>query len=245
MIISATGYVELTSKSGEASILAPVSSIYLVIPVLVGIFLWKEPRSLQKFFGILLAIAAVVLLALSPNQKLSIGTPTNIAWFLLCVLCWGFASVLYVWASKIPEAIWSIVYVASGFSTLTLFVVGAVYHDEVSLHRGREEFCAFFAGFTQGIATALYLITLRQHREASRLSPLGSLYVLVTVILGLAILGEPLTAYKGVGTVLACIAVLLLATKNVRELFVLCLPSRARAKVYPIDTKLVAVNPVT
>ena len=227
------GYLEMTSGAAQASVLAPMASCYLLIPVIVGIFFWKDRWSLQKLLGIAAAISAVILLALSPSTKFSIDNPANIGWFLMVFFTWGLTSCLYIPATNINSIVLAIMYLDLGYSGCTFIVTGAAYSKTVDFTWGRDELVMFFAGFLLTCGTNTYTVLVRTYREVSTISPLASLYVMIPVILGLSILGENITVYKIIGAVLSSIAILLLSTQDVRQLLFACLPKNT-AKVHPV-----------
>ena len=198
----------------------------------MGLVFWKDTWSVQKLIGIAIIIASVVLLALSPNTKFDIGTPTNIGWFLMVLASWGSASCFYMPAALIPNIVFAILYMNLGYGSLTYLVVAIFYRTGISYDGSRDEIVSFFAGFTIILGTNLYIVIIRTYREASTIAPLGSLYIIITVILGISVLGESVTVYKIVGGIMACVAILLLTTKDVRTLIWACFPKRT-AKVSP------------
>ena len=51
------------SQTAQVSTLVPLTSLYVVIPILLGFLLLGEPLSLRKGLGILLALAAIYFLS--------------------------------------------------------------------------------------------------------------------------------------------------------------------------------------
>lgn len=84
------------------------------------------------------------------------------------------------------------------------------------------------------------MVVQRTYREVSTISPLGSLYVIIPIILGIAVLGEDITIFKIFGVVASCISILCLGTKDVRQLL-FCLiktrPSQSATITASVTTK--------
>ncbi|MBI2193453.1 MAG: EamA family transporter [Planctomycetes bacterium] len=62
-VVSNLAYYQLSKLGGQASILAPLTSLYVVVTILLGFFILGEPSSPRKWAGILLALAAIYLLS--------------------------------------------------------------------------------------------------------------------------------------------------------------------------------------
>ena len=234
------GYLELTAGSAQASILAPMSSCYLLIPVFVGICFWKDRWSVQKLVGIASAVGGVILLALSPETKFSIDAPSNLGWFIMVFVTWGSASCLYMLASDISTILLAILYLDLGYFSCTYLVTAAAYNRDIRFHWTTGELVMLFGGLLVTCGTNTYIVIVRTYREASTISPLGSLYVMLPVILGIAILGESINTYKIIGAVVSCCAILLLSTTDIRQLLV-CFPKRT-ARVVPLGAPMTSIH---
>lgn len=51
------------SQTGQVSVLAPLTALYVVVPVILGIAFLHEPPSLRKLAGVVLALVALYLLS--------------------------------------------------------------------------------------------------------------------------------------------------------------------------------------
>lgn len=56
------------SQSSAVSTLAPVTALYIIIPIVLGIVFLREPLTWQKGAGIALALVAIYLLSLPDNS---------------------------------------------------------------------------------------------------------------------------------------------------------------------------------
>jgi uncharacterized membrane protein len=62
-VISNLAYYQLSKLGGQASVLAPLTGLYVLVPVVLGWLVLGEPPTLRKWFGLVLALAAIWLLS--------------------------------------------------------------------------------------------------------------------------------------------------------------------------------------
>lgn len=62
-VLSNLAYYKLSEMGGQASILAPLTSLYVVVTVVLGMVFLREPPTLRKWVGIGLAVVAIYLLS--------------------------------------------------------------------------------------------------------------------------------------------------------------------------------------
>jgi len=62
-VLANFAYYRLSHGGEEVTILAPLSSLYVLVAVVLGVLVWHEPITLRKGLGILLGVAAMVLLS--------------------------------------------------------------------------------------------------------------------------------------------------------------------------------------
>jgi len=62
-VLANFAYYRLSHGGEEVTILAPLSSLYVLVAVGLGVLVWHEPITLRKALGILLGLAAMVLLS--------------------------------------------------------------------------------------------------------------------------------------------------------------------------------------
>lgn len=51
------------SQTAQVSVVAPITALYVVIPVILGVVFLSEPPTLRKVLGVLLALVALFLLS--------------------------------------------------------------------------------------------------------------------------------------------------------------------------------------
>ncbi|MEO0020305.1 MAG: EamA family transporter [candidate division WOR-3 bacterium] len=59
----ATVFFYLAIKGGPASVVLPLTGMYIIIPAILGYLVLKEPLSLKHIFGLVFAALAVVFLS--------------------------------------------------------------------------------------------------------------------------------------------------------------------------------------
>ena len=62
-VLANFAYYRLSRVGEEVTILAPLSSLYVLVAVVLGVLLWHEPITLRKGLGILLGVLALILLS--------------------------------------------------------------------------------------------------------------------------------------------------------------------------------------
>jgi uncharacterized membrane protein len=72
-VISNLAYYQLSKLGGQASVLAPLTGLYVLVPVVLGWLVLGEPPTLRKWFGLVLALAAIWLLSASGSAEPGAG----------------------------------------------------------------------------------------------------------------------------------------------------------------------------
>jgi drug/metabolite transporter (DMT)-like permease len=67
-VLANYGFYRLSHGGEEVTILAPLSSLYVLVPVGLGVLLWQEPITPRKGLGILLGVLAMILLSWERQQ---------------------------------------------------------------------------------------------------------------------------------------------------------------------------------
>jgi bacterial/archaeal transporter family protein len=127
-------------------------------------------------------------------------------YFIACLLAWGMAT----FAMKIVgERLDPMTLV--GFNLLGYVVVSVFFVPKMALGITRFHILAVAIGVMFAIGN-LAFYKLSQTHGVSLLAPLTALYVAIPVILGILVLGEPMTVRKGLGILLAVGAIYLLSS---------------------------------
>lgn len=132
----------------------------------------------------------------------------GILYVIVGAVLWGVAAVV----SKISVTVvgpWAAVFVRSlVFATIVIGYV--LYRGRVQFERRRPILYATAAGVSMGVGVVCVRFAYSLY-EVSRVVPIQRLGVVVTVLLGVTLLDEPVTVRKVSGIVLAIVAVILLS----------------------------------
>ncbi|MDP6356543.1 MAG: EamA family transporter [Planctomycetota bacterium] len=66
-VLSNVAYYKLCESGGQASVLAPLTGLYVIVPVILGVAFLEEDLTVQKIAGVALAVGAIYLLSTSPS----------------------------------------------------------------------------------------------------------------------------------------------------------------------------------
>ena len=224
-VVGNAGYIELTASEDQASILAPMSSTYLLVPVAFGLIFRSERVTFQKGLGIILAIGSLVLLGLSPQVNFSITSPRSIAWFIVVVLSWGTSSILYIYAGEGKPFIIPMIIVDVGIMFFSLASVAVFFRSGATVSVNWAELVILLAGVFLGSGTNAYIACVNLYQDMTTISPLSALYTVIPTAMGILLLHESVTVFKIVGAVLSFIAGVLLSTEKPDDLLNICRPS--------------------
>lgn len=62
-VIANVAFYRLSHAGEQVTILAPMTSLYVVVTVLLGVALWHEPVTARKLLGIAMGVVALILLS--------------------------------------------------------------------------------------------------------------------------------------------------------------------------------------
>eukprot|EP01147_Barroeca_monosierra_P002101 gene2101-8002_t len=214
-IIGLTLYIIMTEDGGEASLLSPLTAIFIVIPVIYGVFGLGDKLNIPRGIGVFLAIASAAFFAMSNGGNLSFNTRT-LSLFLGSVGCWGVCTVLdQVFSIKPPNG-----YAAGflghaiGLVSTAIIIIWAV-SGGADFHVTPAHVIVFVAGMARGLGSVTFFLLARSMpEEAAVVAPLSSLYVLVPVTVGMTALGEAVGPWKLAGIVASVAGVLLMGVRD-------------------------------
>ena len=201
-------YVGLAA--GPMSLIAPVTAlIAAVVPVVFGLVGGERPGTLA-LIGVVVALAAVVLVSISPEAPASSSRTHQDLRGLLAALVAGCAfGGFFIALERAPDA--------SGLWPLAGARVASIALAGVVLLLTRSEFRLSGAGasvLAAGVldvgANVLFLLATRRGL-LSLVAVLTSMYPASTVLLARVVLHERLTAVRVIGLVTAAVGVALIA----------------------------------
>jgi len=102
------------------------------------------------------------------------------------------------------------IYIFEGIGTLTVVAVVALWFwKDTIVAMGNINWIGYAFGICYGLGTVTFIMALK-HWPASIVTPLSTLYVVITVILAIIFLGEAITLKTGIGIACALAAVFFL-----------------------------------
>jgi drug/metabolite transporter (DMT)-like permease len=205
----ASGTIGLVSfysalSSGTMGVVAPVASLGVVVPVLLGLLGGEQPPA-GTWFGMLLAVLGI---ALASGPELS-GDVSPRPVLLASVAALGFGLALYCLDRGARESLLHTLW-GMRLTSVTVFVVAALALRTVGGMVARDVPGLFAIGVGDLAANGLFAFA-SSRGLVSVASVLGSLYPVVTVLLARFLLHERLLLIQSVGVGLSLLGVAVIA----------------------------------
>ncbi len=132
---------------------------------------------------------------------------TSSGYVVTCLLMWGLATFgMKIVGERLSPM------TTVGFNTFGYLVVSIFLVPRMSFGTTRYHILAIAIG-TMFVLGNLAFYKLSQTTQVSLLAPLTALYVAIPVLLGILVLGEPMSLRKGMGILLAAGAIYLLTSR--------------------------------
>lgn len=193
-------------SSGTMGVVAPVSSLGVLVPVLVGVVGGEQPTVLQ-YAGI--AVAIVGVLAASGPELSGVGNPKSV---LLAVIAGISFGVVYVAIARGSESSAVMTMVGMRAASVSAFAVLAISVRSIGgLGLTSIAPLAVIGIFDVGANLAYAIASTMGF--ISVVSVLGSLYPVGTVLLARGVLHERMRPVQGVGVVVAFVGIALIVLR--------------------------------
>lgn len=206
----------LTTQRNGLSVVSVASKMSLAIPVLFGIFFFRESAGVVKVLGILLALAAVFLTSIKKKEAIDIERK-HLLFPLLVFLGSGIidTTIKYLETSYVAREDVAL------FSS-TIFAVAGIFGVCILIFqkiKGRLQFNFrnILGGIVLGVPNffSIYFLVLALRTEgfeSSTIFPLNNVsIVLVSTLLGILLFRERLLLKNWLGIILAICSILLIA----------------------------------
>jgi drug/metabolite transporter (DMT)-like permease len=205
----ASGTIGLVSfysalSSGTMGVVAPVASLGVVVPVLLGLLGGEQPPA-STWFGMLLAVLGI---ALASGPELS-GDVSPRPVLLASVAAVGFGLALYCLDRGARESLLHTLW-GMRLTSVTVFVVAALALRTAGGMVARDMPGLLAIGVGDLAANGLFAFA-SSRGLVSVASVLGSLYPVVTVLLARFLLHERLLLIQSVGVALSLVGVAVIA----------------------------------
>lgn len=194
------------ATSAEGGILFAFTPIATM--VLASVFLGEGTTALQKV-SILLSVIGVVLVFVTRGGGVHLSSPAGITLLSLsCLAVAGYGVLARSLLGIFRPA--EVTYLVLGIGFVSFLAAALVGHaaagtlDRLFAPLASAPFVGsiLYLGVLSSLVTALASNYALSRLEASRVSVFGSLSTVVSIVAGATFLGEPITAYHGVGAVL-------------------------------------------
>lgn len=218
------GYIVLSAAGAGASILAPMTSLYVVIPVVFAACIGHRMKARQAV-GVVLSILAAIAFGLSDLQGGDGGdarAETKTILVMMLVICtWGLS--VCCWQQMGNQGGADEQFAAYGISVLATAITGVVGVAAVfrtfDPHFRTEHVIVICAGACMAVGQIVFMSLCSHMRDdAAVVAPLASMYIIWPVIVGVAVFGEGMSWLKGLATVATVVAVLLMTVKDFQVL---------------------------
>lgn len=191
------GLMFMSFSIAEGSTAAIVSQLVVPFSVLLGIFVLKERPGPRRIFGIVLALAGVVVVAGEPQAT----PPLGIILMAGSAACSALGNLFLKRLTQLPPL--GVVGWMSLFATPQLVVLSLLLEtNQVEAVLAASERVWWSLGYTvlaaSIIAHSLWAGLVRRH-ELSRIVPFALLAPITSVVCAILFLGEPLTLLKIIG----------------------------------------------
>ncbi len=214
VFISTFNIMGITAQKHGLSVVAVMSKMSVIIPIIVGILLYNENLGIYKIIGILIALVSIYLVSTKPTNKTSNG---NILFPILVFLGGGFIDSFlkyiqtnYVSENEIPIFSASLFFIAFGFGMLIIIYQAIKGNLEVHLRN-------IIGGVILGVVnyfSIYYLIKVigNPNFDSSTIFTLNNVSILIsTTVLGWIIFKEKLSKTNKLGIAMACIGLVLVS----------------------------------
>ena len=129
-----------------------------------------------------------------------------LVYLAICLLSWGLATFSMKLVGERLDAMTIV-----GFNILGSVAMGVIFMPRMSFGMTRYHVLAIAIG-TMFVLGNMAFYKLSRTHSVSLLAPLTAIYIAIPVLLGVFVLGEPITLRKGVGILLAVGAIYLLTS---------------------------------
>jgi transporter family protein len=208
-IITSVGNVacyQALALGGKAAAVIPLTALYPLVTIILALLFLGERLSLSQTVGIGLALAALYCF--------NVGTESNLfsPWLvvaLIPVACWGLSAFLQKLATGHASAELATVAFLVGFIPVALFI--PLFARIQWTLSGATWLLLLALGLFFALGNLTLILAYSGGGHASVVTPMASLYSLVTIPLAVVLLAERMGLREGIGIGFALLAVVALS----------------------------------
>src|SRR5688572_7927998 len=209
-IIASAGnvaYYQALAAGGKAAAVTPLTSVYPLVTIVLALIVLRERINGMQIGGIVLSLLALLCFNVGGPDEVFFTPWLTVA--LIPIALWGVSALLQKMATAHASAELATFAFLLGFVPVALV---APLFDTISLaHAPRTWGLVFLVGFLFALGNYTLIFAYGSGGRAAVVTPMASLYSLVTIPLAILLLGERIGAREGVGIALAVLAVVALA----------------------------------
>jgi len=211
-IISGAGSIacyQALAIGGKAAAVIPLTSLYPLVTIILAMAMLRERLNLVQWTGI--GGSFVALYFFSVGEDSGWLSPW-LAMALIPIALWGVSGFLQKLATCHASNEMVTFAFLLGFVPVALLI--PVFRPFVWPLSGTTWWLLFLLGFSYGLGNLTLIIAYGTGGPASVVTPMTSLYSLVTIPLVVLLLDEQITRREGIGIVLALLAVVALGRET-------------------------------
>ena len=202
-------FYQAQAAGEKASIAVALTDLYPLVTVALAFLLLREKPSGVQLLGVAGSLGAIYLLSVGPQGfRLTEGT----LYALAPIVLWGAAGLVTKLSAQHVSAELATFWFLASFLPFSL-VIFVTREMNWSL-TGRDWLMVALLGFTYGLGNMTVLFAYRQGGKASVVTPLCSLYPLVTIPLAIVLFGEKIETHQWAGIALALASAVALAIEK-------------------------------
>lgn len=198
------------AAGGKAAAVIPLTSLYPLVTILLARRLLKERLNAVQWAGIVASLAA-----LGCFSGIGAGSGWLSPWLaaaLVPIVLWGVSDFLQkLTTGHAPSGRVTFAFLLGLVPAAVLIPAFASFACPAS---GETWFYLFLLGLFYGLGNLMLIAAYGSGGRASVVTPMTSLYSLVTIPLAVLILHEPISAREGIGIALALVAVVALGRET-------------------------------
>jgi drug/metabolite transporter (DMT)-like permease len=222
-LIAAAGNIAfyLALENGaETAIAILMTNVYPLVTIVIAFFWFKERLNFVQAIGILIALAAILLLS---GEAKNLGQPVEllkrlsltpwVVYSFIAMVCWGVFSATQKVSTNHVSAELSYLAWCAAFIPIALWIVAT---KPLNWNMSAAMvWSGLAAGALNGFGVIAAFAAYRYEGKAAIVTPLAAaVQPLVTVVLALLFLGERVGGLEGVGIVLAILAAIALSQES-------------------------------
>jgi transporter family protein len=202
-------YYQALAAGGKAAEVMPLTSLYPLVTIGLGFLVLREKVNRVQILGILLSLAAIGLF------NLDAGSASISGWWAVAMLpiaLWGLAALV----QKIASGQASAEVVALGFllGFIPVALVTPVLETVVWHQTGTTWGLLFLLGLSFSLGNLTLIRAYGIGGNAAVVTPMASLYSLITILLAVVILHERISLREAAAIALSILAILALSRET-------------------------------